>query len=193
MSTYESLYKEIKLIGRGSYGSAVLIESLANAEKYIAKKIPLDLLTLKEKEAAIQEAEILKSLQHPNIVSYIHSFYEKGTLIIIMEYCNKGDISTIIKMCKQKALHFSEKDIMNWFVQMCLGLEHVHKTRILHRDLKASNIFITNDNCIKIGDFGISKILSTTFDSAMSVVGTPYYMRYLNNQPRNMPKQIIHY
>jgi NIMA (never in mitosis gene a)-related kinase len=98
-----------------------------------------------------------------------------------MEYCNRRDISIYIKMCREQDKHFSEKDIMNWFVQICLGLEHVHKTRILHRDLKSSNIFITEDNCIKIGDFGISKILSSTFDSAMSVVGTPYYMRYTSH------------
>lgn len=65
---------------------------------------------------------------------------------------------------------------MNWFVQLCLSLEYVHSRKILHRDLKTSNIFLTKDNTVKLGDFGISKVLECTQDHAMTVQGTPYYM-----------------
>ena len=181
MSDYDTLYREIQQIGRGSYGYAMLVESKQNKQKFIAKKIPIEMLTTKEKEAAFQEAQILKSLQHHNIVSYQHSFVNKGTLIIVMEYCGSGDISIYIKKAKEKEMHLEEDTIMNWFSQMCLGLDYVHKKRILHRDLKTSNIFVTDDQCVKIGDFGISKVLQSTFDEAMSVVGTPFYMRYIIN------------
>jgi NIMA (never in mitosis gene a)-related kinase len=183
MTSYESLYKEIRLIGKGSYGNAFLVEDVQTKHQLIAKKILLNMLTTKEIDAAQQEAKILKNLKHPNIVSYTHSFCEKETLIIVMEFCQRGDISIYIKMCKDNNSHFKESDIMNWFAQMCLGLQYVHKQKILHRDLKSSNVFVTASNCIKIGDFGISKVLETTFDSAMTVVGTPYYMRYSNYKP----------
>jgi len=59
-----------------------------------------------------------------------------------------------------------------------MGMLYVHKKRILHRDLKSSNVFISHNNCIKIGDFGISKLLQSEYSQANTVVGTPYYMRY---------------
>lgn len=65
---------------------------------------------------------------------------------------------------------------MHWFIQICLGLNYIHSKRILHRDLKASNIFVTGANCLKIGDFGIAKVLGNTLEAAFTVVGTPYYM-----------------
>ena len=65
---------------------------------------------------------------------------------------------------------------MNWFVQMCLSLEYIHRRKILHRDIKSQNVFLTKNNTIKLGDFGISKVLDSTADVAHTVQGTPYYM-----------------
>jgi NIMA (never in mitosis gene a)-related kinase len=65
---------------------------------------------------------------------------------------------------------------MNWFVQMCLSLEYIHRRKILHRDIKSQNVFLTKNNTIKLGDFGISKVLDNTADVALTVQGTPYYM-----------------
>lgn len=65
---------------------------------------------------------------------------------------------------------------MNWFVQLCIALEYVHNRKILHRDIKSQNVFLTKNNTIKLGDFGISKVLENTNDCAMTVQGTPYYM-----------------
>jgi len=115
MSTYNDQYAEVKIIGRGSYGTAYIIKSKATGKEYVAKKIPLEMLNDKEKESSILEASIIKSLQHPHIVSYTHSFYEHGNLIIVMEYCSKGDLSVYIKLAKERNVYFAEKDIMNWF------------------------------------------------------------------------------
>ena len=67
-------------------------------------------------------------------------------------------------------------EVFNWFVQIGLALEYVHGRRVIHRDIKTQNIFLTGNNTIKIGDFGISKVLETTCQNANTVVGTPYYM-----------------
>ena len=65
---------------------------------------------------------------------------------------------------------------MDWFVQMALAIKHIHDRKILHRDLKTQNIFLTRSlDHVKIGDFGISKILSTK-SKAFTVVGTPCYI-----------------
>lgn len=110
----------------------------------------------------MSKAELLRKLDHPNIVSYKHSFIEKGILIIIMEYCEHGDLAFHVKKKKGKNEQFSETEIMNWFVQLCLSLDYVHSRKILHRDIKSQNIFLTKSNTVKLGDFGISKVLEST-------------------------------
>ena len=92
--------------------------------------------------------------------------------------CVEGDVSFHIKRKKQRDEHFPEKLILNWFLQCALALKYIHENKILHRDIKSSNIFVTSNGFVKIGDFGISRVLEHTYDSASTVVGTPYYMRY---------------
>lgn len=81
---------------------------------------------------------------------------------------------------------------MQWFIQICLGLNYIHSKRILHRDLKSANIFLTSTNCIKIGDFGIAKVLQGTFEAALTVIGTPYYMspELCHNKPYTLKSDI---
>jgi NIMA (never in mitosis gene a)-related kinase len=71
---------------------------------------------------------------------------------------------------------YSEDQILDWFVQMALAIKHIHDRKILHRDLKTQNIFMTQNNQIKIGDFGISRVLQHTYDCAQTAIGTPYYL-----------------
>ena len=81
-----------------------------------------------------------------------------------------------IKRKQGKGEHFTELEVFNWVVQIALALEYVHSKRVIHRDIKTQNIFLTGNNTVKIGDFGISKVLETTCQNAQTVVGTPYYM-----------------
>jgi NIMA (never in mitosis gene a)-related kinase len=129
----------------------------------------------KEIQGAYQEAELLKRLNHPNIVTYRDSFCEFGYLIIVMEHCDVGDLAYHVKQKNKKNEFFTEAEIMNWFVQICMSLQYIHKLGILHRDIKTSNIYLTGNNTVKLGDFGISKVLQGS-EAAMTVVGTPYYM-----------------
>lgn len=85
-------------------------------------------------------------------------------------------MSTHIKICKEKDSKFPEELILNWFAQVLLALKFIHRFNILHRDLKTSNIFLQENGELKIGDFGIARVLDGTLHNAESVVGTPYYM-----------------
>lgn len=87
-----------------------------------------------------------------------------------------GDLSFHIKRRQAKGEPFTETEIFNWFVQLCLSLEYIHGRKVLHRDLKSQNVFLTGNNTVKLGDFGISRVLENTSANAMTVVGTPYYM-----------------
>eukprot|EP00468_Gymnochlora_sp_CCMP2014_P007396 CAMPEP_0167759192 /NCGR_PEP_ID=MMETSP0110_2-20121227/10884_1 /TAXON_ID=629695 /ORGANISM="Gymnochlora sp., Strain CCMP2014" /LENGTH=608 /DNA_ID=CAMNT_0007645545 /DNA_START=831 /DNA_END=2654 /DNA_ORIENTATION=- len=93
-----------------------------------------------------------------------------------MEYCEGGDLAAKIQQTKKEGKLIEEDQIMKWFVQMALGLHEIHTNRILHRDLKSQNIFLTAAGDAKIGDFGISKVLLSDTEMASTVIGTPYYL-----------------
>lgn len=82
-----------------------------------------------------------------------------------MEYCDDGELSAKINQRKEeyqktgKPNYFSESQILKWFTQICLGVKHVHDRKVIHRDLKAENIFLTKSGMAKIGDFGVSSVL----------------------------------
>jgi NIMA (never in mitosis gene a)-related kinase len=132
--------------------------------------------TKEQLESALHEAEILKSLQHPNIIRCIDFFVDDKKLCLVTEYADLGDLSKIIKYQILSGYFFCEEIILNWFVQLCFAIKYIHSKNILHRDLKLSNIFLTSKGNIKLGDFGIAKILTSKDDLAKTLVGTPYYL-----------------
>ncbi|CAB4039759.1 Serine threonine- kinase Nek11, partial [Paramuricea clavata] len=132
---------------------------------------------LKEDETfdAQREANLLAKLDHPNIVKFLDSFVYMESYCIVTELCEGGDLTEKIKAWKKSGRTFDESLIVAWLVQLLLAIQFIHKKKILHRDLKTRNIFLKN-NMIKIGDFGISRILMGTSDMATTFTGTPYYM-----------------
>jgi NIMA (never in mitosis gene a)-related kinase len=81
---------------------------------------------------------------------------------------------------------------LDLFVQICLALKHVHDRKILHRDLKTQNIFLTKKDLIKLGDFGIARVLHNTNELAKTAIGTPYYLspEICENKPYNNKSDI---
>ena len=122
---------------------------------------------------------VLASMHHSNICSYVESFLnapKNDILYIVMDYADGGDLSGAISRRKKARRPFTESEVMNMFVQICLALKHVHSRKILHRDLKSQNIFLTKKGVVKLGDFGIAKVLDNTGDVARTQIGTPYYL-----------------
>lgn len=122
---------------------------------------------------AVNEATIMGKLTHPFIVRYQESFIEDNTLNIVMEYCDNGDLANFLKMQNKKPL--KEDKIWRLFIEICVGLEYIHKNKILHRDIKTLNIFMNKNEEIKIGDLGVAKML-TSNEFAQTMVGTPFYL-----------------
>ncbi|KAL6036298.1 hypothetical protein STEG23_024034, partial [Scotinomys teguina] len=82
--------------------------------------------------------------------------------------------------------------ILDWFVQICLALKHVHDRKILHRDIKSQNIFLTKGGTVQLGDFGIARVLNSTVELARTCIGTPYYLspEICENKPYNNKSDI---
>ncbi|XP_074119814.1 serine/threonine-protein kinase Nek8 isoform X2 [Sminthopsis crassicaudata] len=131
-------------------------------------------MTKDERLAAQNECQVLKLLNHPNVIEYYENFLEDKALMIAMEYAPGGTLADYIqKRCNSL---LDEETILHFFVQILLALHHVHTHLILHRDLKTQNILLDKQRMVvKIGDFGISKILSSK-SKAYTVVGTPCYI-----------------
>ncbi|XP_073425527.1 serine/threonine-protein kinase Nek11 isoform X2 [Dendrobates tinctorius] len=165
-------------LGRGSFGTVYLVldKKAKEEEKLkVLKDIAVGELNPNETVQANLEAQLLSKLDHPAIVKFHSSFLENTSFCIITEYCEGSDLDCKIKEIKNNGEIISEDQVTEWFLQLLLGVHYMHERRILHRDLKAKNIFLKN-NLLKIGDFGVSRLLMGSCDLATTFTGTPYYM-----------------
>jgi NIMA (never in mitosis gene a)-related kinase len=180
MENYDSMRK----IGRGNYGTVYLARDTRNGKHYCLKQIQMETYSAEERANAQQEVEVLRTLDHPGIVRYREHFLHGDSLCVVMTYCEGGDLAATIKRRAKKEDNFTEAEVLDWFVQLVMALHHVHSKKILHRDLKTQNIFITK-NLVKLGDFGIAKVMEGSMSAASTVIGTPYYMspEVCQNQP----------
>lgn len=168
------LYEVVKSIGSGNFGQVYLVRHKFEGRNYVVKKIKTRDMPESEREKTEQEVRLLQKLRHTNIVAYKDSYIDREQfLCIVMVNCEGGDMYSKIKSAKGKK--FTEAQILEWFAQILLALLYLHERRILHRDLKTQNIFLKNSK-IRLGDFGIAKVLDGTRDFANTCIGTPYYM-----------------
>ncbi|NWT93362.1 NEK11 kinase, partial [Urocynchramus pylzowi] len=165
-------------LGNGSFGSVYLVndrKAKQGEELKVLKEISVGNLKPNETVEANLEAQLLSKLDHPAIVKFYASFVERDSFCIITEYCEGGDLDFKIQEYKDSGKMFTQSQVLDWFIQLLLGVNYMHERRILHRDLKAKNIFL-KDNLLKIGDFGVSCLLMGSCDLATTFTGTPYYM-----------------
>lgn len=167
-------YKTLRVIGKGSFGKAILCLDTVTNKNVVMKVIDLGSQPEHVQAASLQEAKILKAVAHPNVISYVDSFMDNGNLCIVMEYAAGGDLWT--QITEAEGHHFPEHQIIQWVREMAAALEYIHSIHILHRDIKSQNMFLDAQGHVKLGDFGIAKILSNTDDFAQTIVGSPFYL-----------------
>ncbi|KAE8739670.1 hypothetical protein FOCC_FOCC014828 [Frankliniella occidentalis] len=201
-------YEKIRVVGRGSHGSVnvFIYKQITNGpivlarepdtvflfhrlvtlhrqkqhnKLVIVKEVAVDHLNEDEKKATLNEVRVLSKLKHPNVVAYFDNFVQDASVKIVMEYANKGSLHDLIQVQDGKLIQ--QDEILQMFTQIVEGLYYIHSQKVLHRDLKTHNIFVSHEPSVysmpilKIGDFGISKVL-TSQSKASTVLGTPSYL-----------------
>ena len=171
-------------LGRGSSGVVYKVKHMAEGKDYVVKVIDLSKLSQKKQNQSMKEVEILKRLNHPHIIKYYDSVIHEKSLHIMTEYASGGDLQRKIDKRKQSKRFLEEGQIWAWAYELSLALKYLHKHKILHRDIKCMNIFLDKANRIKLGDFGLAKIIHNK-EIRSSTVGTPLYLS--PEQMRHLP------
>lgn len=165
----EEVYDLIGNLGEGSYGSVWKGINKTTNELVAVKIIPIDndLSDLKK------EISILEKCESEYIVSYYGSYVKDSHIWIVMELCQCGSVNDIMHIAR---INFSEDVIKVICASVLLGLNYLHKNKMIHRDIKAGNVLLTTDGVSKLADFGVSAQLSTIQSKRKTVIGTPFWM-----------------
>jgi len=164
-------------IGKGQFSVVYRARCKLNNQFVALKKVQFYQMTdLKARVDCMKEIQLLRQLNHPNVICYLSSFVENNELQIVLELADAGDLTQLLRHCHREHRLLKEKTIWRFFTQLCSALEHMHSKRVMHRDIKPANVFVTRNGMVKLGDLGLGRFFSDKTLAAHSLVGTPYYM-----------------
>uniref|UniRef100_A0A182PTK0 Protein kinase domain-containing protein n=1 Tax=Anopheles epiroticus TaxID=199890 RepID=A0A182PTK0_9DIPT len=158
-------------LGDGAFGKVYKAQNRETKQLAAAK-----MCTLEDEENLsdhMVEIDILSEIKHPNIVGLYEAFSIDDKLWMLIEYCDGGALDSIMVELEKP---LTEAQIAYVCKHMCAGLNHLHKNKVIHRDLKAGNVLLTMDGGVKLADFGVSAKNKHTMQKHDTFIGTPYWM-----------------
>jgi calcium-dependent protein kinase len=169
-------YEFIKELGKGSYGQVFRCQNKETGNVYACKKMSKK--KIKNKKQFQTELNLLRTTDHPNIIKLYDIYEDNKYIYLIMEECNGGEFfDSLAKRAKEKNM-YTEKECAKIFKQILEAVNYLHAHGVCHRDLKPENILFSNvadDSCLKLIDFGLSKVLDGE-SNMKKTVGTTFYM-----------------
>ena len=173
---FRKKYEYQSLIGSGAFGKVRLyLDRDSKTFKYAIKTIKKNIFKRHSIESIKREVNILRSLDHPNIVKYFETYEDECYLHIVMEYIAGDNLFRVLT--DQKGFKFTERTISKIMTCLLKAVLFLHHNGIIHRDIKPENIVFVepnNFNALKLIDFGLSIQQNAKKDNRR--VGTPYYM-----------------
>ncbi|KAL6048786.1 Protein kinase of the Mitotic Exit Network [Balamuthia mandrillaris] len=173
-ANFEDKYQLGDALGRGGFGTVYKGLNVESGDFVAIKQVSLTGIPKEQLSSIMMEIDLLKKLNHVNIVKYLGFYQTKEYLHIILEFVEGGSLESVLK----KFGNFRESLVGIYIVQVLDGLVYLHEQGVIHRDIKAANILITKEGRVKVADFGVSTKLgaNATVDNASNVVGSPYWM-----------------
>jgi polo-like kinase 1 len=166
-------YTKGRLLGKGGFARCFEFVSLDSKKIYAAKVVAKSsLVKSRAKQKLISEIKIHKALHHTNIVGFEHYFEDTENVYILLEMCHNQSLNELLK--RRKTL--TELEVQCFVVQLIKALKYLHSHRIIHRDLKLGNLFLTDKMELKVGDFGLATKLEFEGEKKRTVCGTPNYI-----------------
>ncbi|XP_055351310.1 serine/threonine-protein kinase 4-like [Paramacrobiotus metropolitanus] len=165
----EDVFDIICKLGEGSYGSVYKAIEKESGMVVAIKQVSLD-ASLQD---IIQEISIMQQCDSPHVVKYYGSYFRDSELLIVMEFCDGGSVSDIMRLRKKT---LAEDEIATILRDTLKGLQYLHEIRKIHRDIKAGNILLNTDGNAKLADFGVAGQLTDTMAKRNTVIGTPFWM-----------------
>ena len=169
-------YEFIKELGKGSYGQVFRCQNKETGNVYACKKMSKK--KIKNKKQFQTELNLLRTTDHPNIIKLYDIYEDNKYIYLIMEECDGGEFfDSLAKRAKEKNM-YTEKECARIFKQILEAVNYLHAHGVCHRDLKPENILFSNvadDSCLKLIDFGLSKVLDGE-SNMKKTVGTTFYM-----------------
>ena len=166
-------YYKGRLLGKGGFAKCYEFNCAENKKVFAGKVIAKSsLVKSRAKQKLISEIKIHKSLHHPQIVAFEHYFEDTENVYILLEICQNQTLNDLLKRRKR----LTELEVQCYIVQLIKALKYLHSHRVIHRDLKLGNLFLTDKMELKVGDFGLATKLDFEGERKRTVCGTPNYI-----------------
>ena len=166
-------YQRGHFLGKGGFAKCHEIRAIKTGQTFAAKIIDKSSLTKsRSRQKIASEIAIHKSLNHPNIVRFEKNFEDSQKIYILLEVCPNQTLRELLK--KRKRLH--ELEVQCYMSQLINAVKYIHSQKVLHRDLKLSNLFLGPKLELKVGDFGLAAKLDSEGEKRRTVCGTPNYI-----------------
>jgi len=166
-------YAKGKMLGKGGFAKCYEVTNLENKRTLAAKIIvKASLSKSRARQKLISEIKIHKSLHHTNIVGFEHVFEDQENVYILLEICTNQTLNELLKRRKR----LTELEVQCYTVQIINALKYLHANRVIHRDLKLGNLFLSEKMEVKVGDFGLASKLEFDGEKKRTICGTPNYI-----------------
>ena len=166
-------YKKGQFLGKGGFAKCYEFSCLKNKKLFAGKIITRSSLGKSSaKKRLLREIKIQKSLNHPQIVKLEHYFEDEENIYLLLELCQNQTLIQLLKHRKK----LTEIEVQCYTIQLINALIYLHSNKIIHRDLKLKNLFLTDKMELKVGDFGLSTKLDFEGERKRKICGTPNYI-----------------